>query len=196
MNAAGEPLIEGNLAIDLMNTEEIRRGVRRDFIGSADEFSVWLSDEELVGAISKVQIPFEVEVWPSENLEKVRELRSEVREYLGQVAEGRGIETEFVQQLESFVERAPFILKLHNGRVVRIPMGDPIERLCSLVAMYVLELIGTDQFRHLRRCENPNCLFMFIDESGRRKWCSMKVCGNRAKVTKHLRRQEQNHKQE
>lgn len=195
MNAAG-PLVEGNLAIDLMNTEEIRRGVRRDFIGSADDFSVWLSDEELAGVISRVQIPIEVDVWSSQNVEKIHELRAEVREHLERVAQGRSVEAEFVRQLEWFVERAPFTLKLHNGRVVRIPMGDPIERLSSLVAMDVLELIGTDQFRHLRRCENPNCLFMFIDESGRRKWCQMKRCGNRAKVTKHMKRQEQNHKKE
>lgn len=188
MNATSGPLVEGNFALDLINTEENRRGVRRDFIGSPEEFSLWLTDEELSGAVSKIQIPFDVKVW-SESIEKVHDLRTEIREYLERIADGEETPNEFVRRLESFVERAPFTMKLHEERVVNIPVGEPIERLCSLVTANVLRLIGEGRMRYLRRCENPNCLFMFLDESGRRKWCSMKRCGNRAKVTRHMKRQ-------
>ncbi|HDR6823126.1 TPA: CGNR zinc finger domain-containing protein, partial [Bacillus thuringiensis] len=30
----------------------------------------------------------------------------------------------------------------------------------------------------------PDCVLLFIDKSGKRKWCSMKICGNRKKVAK------------
>lgn len=185
MNSTGGPLVEGNLALDLVNTEEIRRGIRRDFISSAEEFSLWLTTEELAGAVSHVQLPFEVEVWSSDDLERVHEVRSEVRELLERVAEGGQLDSGMIRRLESYTEQAPYTLRLHEGRVLQVPVGKPVERLCSLVAGEILELIGQGKIEYLRRCANPNCLFMFVDESGRRKWCSMKRCGNRMKVMKH-----------
>jgi predicted RNA-binding Zn ribbon-like protein len=43
----------------------------------------------------------------------------------------------------------------------------------------------------LRICENPQCHWVFKDTSrtGKRKWCSMRSCGNRAKVARHRARQ-------
>ncbi|WP_018130510.1 ABATE domain-containing protein [Effusibacillus pohliae] len=115
MNATGQPLVEGNQAIDLVNTEEIRRGVRRDFIGSPEDFTMLLTNEELAGAVSKVQIPFEVKVWSSNEIEKVHKLRDEVREILEQAAEDEEVGLEFVGRLESYIEQAPLTLRLHGG---------------------------------------------------------------------------------
>src|SRR4029450_5586490 len=48
-----------------------------------------------------------------------------------------------------------------------------------------------DIFRHdpgrVRRCAGPTCVLLFLDvsKSGRRRWCDMAVCGNRAKVAAH-----------
>lgn len=42
----------------------------------------------------------------------------------------------------------------------------------------------------LRRCANPTCGWLFVDESrnGLRKWCEMRECGNRAKARRHYAR--------
>ena len=42
----------------------------------------------------------------------------------------------------------------------------------------------------LRVCANPDCRWVFSDSSrsGRRKWCDMNTCGNRAKVARHRQR--------
>lgn len=42
----------------------------------------------------------------------------------------------------------------------------------------------------LRRCAAPGCGHWFVDTSKnqRRRWCSMEICGNRAKVAHHRRR--------
>jgi predicted RNA-binding Zn ribbon-like protein len=183
------PLVEGNLALDLVNTEEELWGVEHDYIGSPEAFCRWLTDEELAGAVIKVQLPFEVEVWSSEDMEQVYHFRDEVRSGLKLLLENGEASATLVKRLESHVEKAPLTMKLLDGRVVYIAVGNPVERLCSLVAADVLRLIGAGEIGRLRRCENPKCEFMFIDTSGRRKWCSMQKCGNRAKVTKHLRRQ-------
>ena len=34
----------------------------------------------------------------------------------------------------------------------------------------------------LRRCPGRNCGWLFLDTSGRRRWCSMQTCGSREKM--------------
>jgi predicted RNA-binding Zn ribbon-like protein len=42
----------------------------------------------------------------------------------------------------------------------------------------------------LRRCQNPDCAWLFIDRSRNhsRQWCEMGVCGNRAKASRFRQR--------
>ena len=42
----------------------------------------------------------------------------------------------------------------------------------------------------LRRCASPDCARWFVDSSkgGRRRWCSMATCGNRAKAARYRAR--------
>jgi predicted RNA-binding Zn ribbon-like protein len=42
----------------------------------------------------------------------------------------------------------------------------------------------------VRKCANPECTRHFYDDSrtGRRRWCEMAICGNRAKVSAFLER--------
>jgi predicted RNA-binding Zn ribbon-like protein len=49
------------------------------------------------------------------------------------------------------------------------------------------ELLASDRLNRLRRCADPVCGWLFLDESrsGRRRWCSMADCGNRAKARRH-----------
>jgi predicted RNA-binding Zn ribbon-like protein len=39
---------------------------------------------------------------------------------------------------------------------------------------------------HVHTC--PSCGWLFLDPRGRRRWCSMATCGNRAKVRAHAAR--------
>ena len=48
------------------------------------------------------------------------------------------------------------------------------------------DLIG-GKLDKVRRCANPECGWLFLDDSraGKRRWCSMSACGNRAKARRH-----------
>jgi predicted RNA-binding Zn ribbon-like protein len=68
--------------------------------------------------------------------------------------------------------------------------GDPIRgALARLSESIARELTQPDADR-LRICANEDCRWVFYDTSpaGRRKWCNMAVCGNRAKVARHRER--------
>src|SRR5207253_2813605 len=68
--------------------------------------------------------------------------------------------------------------------------GDPVDgAIARLAEAIARELIQGDTER-LRICENAQCRWVFKDTSrtGKRKWCSMRSCGNRAKVARHRAR--------
>ena len=49
------------------------------------------------------------------------------------------------------------------------------------------DLLAGTRLDRVRRCANPDCGWIFLDDSraGRRRWCSMQSCGNRAKAKRH-----------
>jgi len=67
--------------------------------------------------------------------------------------------------------------------------GDAAALLALLAREAVLLLGGADQAR-IRQCEAEGCALLFLDTSraGDRRWCSMKGCGNKAKVAEFRRR--------
>ena len=59
------------------------------------------------------------------------------------------------------------------------PLGEALARLVS-----------TEDFSDVKACEGQGCTLLFADHTrGRaRRWCSMKLCGNRAKQAAHRQR--------
>ena len=52
------------------------------------------------------------------------------------------------------------------------------------------DLLAGPRLDRVRRCANPECGWLFLDDSraGKRRWCSMQSCGNRAKARRHYHR--------
>jgi predicted RNA-binding Zn ribbon-like protein len=61
------------------------------------------------------------------------------------------------------------------------------------VAEAIGELVCGKDFSLVRKCEGPTCTLWFHDVSNghARRWCSMAVCGNRAKAVAHRARARQ-----
>jgi predicted RNA-binding Zn ribbon-like protein len=65
--------------------------------------------------------------------------------------------------------------------------------ILSSVARDAIDVLGGPRAARLKRCEGSRCALLFVDtsRSGRRRWCSMERCGNRAKVAAHRRRRKE-----
>ncbi|MFZ5779463.1 MAG: CGNR zinc finger domain-containing protein [Pseudomonadota bacterium] len=52
------------------------------------------------------------------------------------------------------------------------------------------DLLTGGRLDKVKRCANPECGWLFFDDSraGKRRWCSMQACGNRAKARRHYHR--------
>ncbi|MER6959991.1 MULTISPECIES: ABATE domain-containing protein [unclassified Streptomyces] len=60
----------------------------------------------------------------------------------------------------------------------------PARAALSTVARDAVLLVRGPLMERVKKCENPDCSLLFLDDSQarRRRWCSMDRCGNQAKV--------------
>ena len=58
------------------------------------------------------------------------------------------------------------------------------------IAQSAADLLTSSQLEVVRMCEAPDCAWLFLDQSRNRsrRWCDMKVCGNRQKARRHYQR--------
>ena len=75
------------------------------------------------------------------------------------------------------------------GRRWSIASDSGLERPVLELAREAADLLAGTDLRHLRACPGTHCGWLFVDPTGRRRWCTMEVCGNRAKARRHAERQ-------
>lgn len=187
-NANQFPLLSGHLSLDLVNTEVVRRGVRHDLLTLKEDLFQWLKTMQEIGSIRPDQIAYETEDWLEQALDSIKFLRAFLREGFERIADGYQVSDEWSSHLEMLIAKAPFSFRLIDEKLVAIPIGEPLDILISLIAFDALNLHATGELGSLKRCANLDCVLLFIDLSGRRKWCSMQICGNRKKVARFQNR--------
>jgi predicted RNA-binding Zn ribbon-like protein len=71
-----------------------------------------------------------------------------------------------------------------------IAMDTHLESLLWPIARAAADLLLSDDLAHLRMCAAPDCAWLFLDhtKNQRRRWCDMKVCGNRVKARRFYER--------
>ena len=70
--------------------------------------------------------------------------------------------------------------------------GVSLERMLWPAAYSAAALLASDQLERVKECaDDRGCGYLFFDASKNRsrRWCSMESCGNRAKVRRYRRRQ-------
>jgi predicted RNA-binding Zn ribbon-like protein len=70
-------------------------------------------------------------------------------------------------------------------------MGDSLDSMIWPIARETADLLTSKEVGRLGECaDDRGCGFLFIDTSRNhsRRWCSMEVCGNRAKAMRHYQR--------
>jgi predicted RNA-binding Zn ribbon-like protein len=81
-------------------------------------------------------------------------------------------------------------LELHTTRHWRTA-----ETLLLPIAENLARFICEENFSDVKACEGASCTLMFADHTRRRarRWCSMAICGNRAKQAAHRERLKNRH---
>ena len=169
-------------ATDLCNTEPVLGGVRLDLLPDFDAVVAWAN---LAGVASRGD-PIDVtEREAARTLGFARRLRAALRSALDPtIAEPGAVDT-----LNRVLGEAPGVLHAEgsSSRIgVSLAAPTPAAQLRLDIAAATVDIFRHDR-RRIRRCAGPTCVLLFLDisKSGRRRWCDMAVCGNRAKVAAH-----------
>ncbi len=76
-----------------------------------------------------------------------------------------------------------------DGSFVRsfVPVGDAFAGLVIPIVESAADALVLGELVRVRRCADPRCSRVFFDntKNGRRRWCDMATCGNRAKAARH-----------
>lgn len=130
---------------------------------------------------------------PDAWLEKVRRVRAALREVWDAETDQRAVDPAAVETVNDVLRHRPAI-QLTQGRdglgVGHRHLSDPTDEALARLAEPLVQAIARGQTDRFRVCANDECRYAFIDESrtGRRRWCDMATCGNRAKVARHRAR--------
>ncbi|OLN21489.1 RNA-binding protein [Domibacillus antri] len=178
------PLISGYLSLDLVNTELVRRGQRHDLLIVEEDVIDWLKEMQKTTPVIDEELIIKAEERKTDVLSAVKEFRLFLRENFEAIADEHPISNEYTSFLENKIGQAPFAYKLIQNKLIPRPIGKVEDIILSHVAFDALNLIVNRKMHKLKRCTNPECVLLFIDESGRRKWCAMQICGNRTKVAR------------
>jgi predicted RNA-binding Zn ribbon-like protein len=121
-------------------------------------------------------------------------LRETVRAVLAALAAKRAVRAGWVRdvnQVLAWGTGSDRLVRHEQGwRLTFAPTQDDPLRALAPIARSIADLAALGRDSGIRKCANPRCVLYFRDRSraGRRRWCSMAVCGNRMKVAAHARR--------
>lgn len=182
--------------LDFVNTLEFDP-TPHDHFDSPERALDWLVDHDLLHREARTHLLTTFATSPAtgtEILAKLRRVRHAMRGVLEAAASHTAPAAEDLHEMNRTL-RTHYIYELVPARdgvsLDHRHQGDPVDgALARLAESIARELIQGDTSR-LRICENPQCRWVFKDTSrtGKRKWCSMQSCGNRAKVARHRARQ-------
>jgi predicted RNA-binding Zn ribbon-like protein len=176
-----------------------------EFIGCGEDFLAWLQDALLVpaGVLATLQdraVPGELD----DVAAQARALREWFRDFVAEYR-GKPLPVNAVKKLEPLNQllardeefgqivprdrrhgdEAPSQLKWE----VQSRWHSP-ESLLIPIAKAMAELVCSEYFSNIKACQGHTCTLFFLDKTRARarRWCSMAICGNRAKQAAHRKR--------
>jgi len=130
-------------------------------------------------------------------LTEAANLRNELTDLCEHVAKNATVPDHAVSTLNSILQHEDGGLRLGetNGgfSMTFTPSRGSAMQSLTAIARSTADFLCNDQLSRLRACSNAHCPLYFYDTSknGRRRWCRMDICGNRAKAADHYKRSKQ-----
>ncbi|MBO8185184.1 CGNR zinc finger domain-containing protein [Streptomyces spirodelae] len=175
-----EPPAPAVLVEAFANTVDVEEG--SDEIATPSGLADWLRDRGLLDAPGAI---------PAQVHESYLALRAGIREELGAHV-GDTPDPQMLGAADRVLAEHPVLVTARGS--LTPAAGLPAERgPLATLAIAWSELVTTGQAARLKRCAEHTCGWVFWDVSKNRsrRWCSMKVCGNRNKSRSYASRRRQ-----
>lgn len=171
----------GRLCLDLVATIGERWRRRFERLSSREDLARWLD-----------QAGLPVKAKPSEGqLAEARRLRGVIELLAMAAMRGEGYDSQAVAVVNWMAAHPdlPVRLNVDSDPPIADLVASHVPASLASIARDAVTLFGGPLAQRVRECAADDCALLFVDASrpGARRWCSMRACGNRAKVARHRR---------
>jgi predicted RNA-binding Zn ribbon-like protein len=169
------------LVQDFVNTLDVETGT--DDLADADALGAWFSQRELLEAGESLSGP---------DLDCARSFREALRTLLDGHADGPARE-DALRVLNGVPSGVVLRVAFDESGAPRLEpaSGDGVDRALARLLAIIDRAAADGSWARLKVCADDGCRWAFYDHSRNRSgsWCSMAVCGNRAKARSYRQRQ-------
>jgi predicted RNA-binding Zn ribbon-like protein len=187
--------VGGNLALDLANTVHDRGALDpQDDLKTHADLIQWGRQAGLIDARPSPRLQGKQLARAEREFHRTLELRDDI--YAIAVSRVRGEKIPraslqgFNRHLRKIMADAGLRIAGKHFELVWGENGSPLSQVRAAVVRSAVTLLTSDDMRKVRECGGDKCSWLFVDSSrnGRRRWCDMRACGNRAKVRRFRQR--------
>jgi predicted RNA-binding Zn ribbon-like protein len=174
-------LIAGHPALDLVNTLDwrFRKAGPEELLASFSDLLRFAGQSGLLKPGQIRQLQGTAGVWALKGC-------IELRESIAEIFYGRTPPAAALKTLERLIQAARNgqQLRWRERRLTWTWKGIDANLPLWALAMSASDLLSSGDVHRVRACDNPECRWLFLDTSKNhtRRWCDMKLCGNRMKA--------------
>jgi len=187
--------VGSEVVLDFVNTCPVQDGEPMELFTDFSAVLRWFQAAELLspGEVASLEGQWGKTARAQRTTEALRELREELRNEILSWEHGGAIDRSTMDHLNSLLAEHPMRTKLKvNGSAPVMELWFEVREPEDLFAPLVYSaatLFTTVDRKRIRKC--ARCVVHFRDTSkkGTRRWCSMRLCGNRLKVAAYAARQ-------
>jgi predicted RNA-binding Zn ribbon-like protein len=187
-------LTGGDVSLDFVNTASGRAvGPVRDKLGTYVDLVTWGERVGVVDDQAAERLRGAVDRSPSAGdlvLDRARALREATyRLFTAEQADSADLELLSGEAGRAAAKRR--LAPVADGYGYVWPDDDSLDRVLWPVAVAAAELLTSPDRERVKECGAHDCSWLFLDMSRNRsrRWCDMRVCGNRAKARRFSARQ-------
>jgi predicted RNA-binding Zn ribbon-like protein len=183
--------VAGAPALDFCNTRAGWGAAEpREYLTSFDHLAVWTREAGLIAAPAVARLRRRAEREPTE-AERVLERTLALRSAVYSASTDPGAEAAWdavAAEARAATGAAVLVGNAPPGHRWVIPEDAGLALPTLVLAREAAALLASTDLTTVGRCPAPDCGWLFLDRRRRRRWCTMAVCGNRAKARRHARK--------
>lgn len=186
------------LWLDFVNTDETRRGSRVDLLYDFDWLVSFLLEAQVLDVERANGMRRRAQQQPAgaaAALVDARRTRAALRALAERGALSERVRRDALDEINRVLGRSAGTRRVEpkdDGTFARsfVPVGDAFAGMLIPVVESAAESLIIGELGRVRRCGDARCSKVFLDptRNGRRRWCEMATCGNRAKAARFRER--------
>ncbi len=175
-------------ALDFVNTRPAPKGEPVELLTDFRTLLKWFQTAEVISSADVARLSYlDRESQTAHALATALAFREKLRRAVLSLEHDNQVPPDFAKEVNRLMALHPVLHRLENGgqgpwSLKRWFRPERPEDLLAPIAYAAAQLFTETDFTRIRKC--ANCILHFEDTSKKanRRWCSMRLCGNRFKV--------------